>query len=146
MPIDPKKAKKAPSKKLKNSKLPKLPNGANIKVIQITPRTFLIPLFLILLFSSLIWVWNGYVGEKVHYNDNIGLNTILSGYASGTYEEIVVQGDTIEAKKKAIQNVVNNEIVSTRDVDRTILPANLSIGEIGLSDPKNPTKVSIKKE
>ncbi|MBP6981562.1 ATP-dependent zinc metalloprotease FtsH [Candidatus Gracilibacteria bacterium] len=146
MAIDPKKTKKTPPKKPNNPKLPKLPPGAKVKVIEITPRTFFLPLIFIGFLSALLWVWSGYKSEKVHYNDNIGLNTILSGYASGAYEEIVVQGDTIEAKKSPLDTVVAGKKVTSRDIDRTILPANLSIGEIGLSDPKNPTKVSIKKE
>ena len=34
--------------------------------------------------------------------------------------------------------------VIKRDVDRMILPANVAITDIGLSDPTNPTKVTIK--
>ncbi len=71
MAIDPKKTKKTPPKKPNNPKLPKLPPGAKVKVIEITPRTFFLPLIFIGFLSALLWVWSGYKSEKVHYNDNI---------------------------------------------------------------------------
>lgn len=79
MAIDPKKTKKTPPNKSNNQKLPKLPKlpaGAKVKVIEITPRSFLFPILLIALLSALVYVWNGYTGEKIHYNDAVGLNTI----------------------------------------------------------------------
>lgn len=83
-------------------------------------------------------------GEKIIYNDKIGLNEITANYQSGTYEEILVSGNTIEAKKTPIENIVNNEKIVTRNVDRTILPDNVKITDIGIStDPSNPTKVTI---
>lgn len=35
-------------------------------------------------------------------------------------------------------------MVKSRDVDKTLIPANLEITDIGLSDPSNPTKITIK--
>ncbi len=52
----------------------------------------------------------------------------------------------IEAKKSATKNIVNGKEVTSRDVDRSMIPANLKITDIGLSDPHNPTKVTIKEE
>ena len=52
----------------------------------------------------------------------------------------------IEAKKLSTKNVVNGKEVVSRDVDRSMIPANLKITDIGLSDPANSTKVSIKEE
>ena len=40
----------------------------------------------------------------------------------------------------------NNEFVKYRDVDKVTLPENVKITDIGLADPNNETKVSIKDE
>ncbi len=87
-----------------------------------------------------------YGTEKITYNDTIGLNQIVQGYNSGSYEEIVVQGTTLEARKKSVDTVVNAKSIQLRDIDRTIIPANLEITSIGLANPSNPTKVTIKDE
>lgn len=39
--------------------------------------------------------------------------------------------------------MVNGKETAKRTIDRTNIPENLEITDIGLSDPKNPTKVSI---
>ena len=67
----------------------------------------------------------------------------MGNYNSGSYEEIVVSGNELRAKKPVRENIVNGKKVTLRDIDRTKIPENLEITDIGLSDPKNPTKVSI---
>lgn len=131
-----------PQKKL--PKIPGLPKDANVKSIEITPRTLLLPILIIALIWAVYSSWSGYGPEKVTYNNTVGLNEIQARYESGTYEEIVVDGNKIEAKKQKTTNFVNGVQVSSREVDRTTLPDNLKITDIGLSDPKNPTKVTIK--
>lgn len=54
-----------------------------------------------------------------------------------------MKGNKIEAKKPKTTNVVNAKEVISREIDRTTLPDNLKITDIGLSDVKNPTKVII---
>ncbi len=137
----PKKQKKSPQKN------PHLPKNANVKIIEITPHTFLMPFLFILFLASLYYTWQSFSQtEKITYNDTVGINTIAAQYASGVYDEIIVQGTTIQAKKKAIENVVDSKKVISREIDRSILPANLEITDIGLSDPKNRTKVTIQDE
>lgn len=34
--------------------------------------------------------------------------------------------------------------MKSRDIDQTLIPANLEITDIGLSDPTNPTKITVK--
>ena len=138
------KPQKKPTPKV--PKIPKLPKWANVKVYEITLRTFLYPIIFGLGLFAIIYGVRNYMGEKVVYNDEIGLNQITQNYQSGSYEEIVIQGTTIEARKKATENVVNGKVITSREVDRTIIPANLEITDIGLSNPANPTKVSIKEE
>lgn len=135
----------------KNTKkpLPKKPNiripkDAQVKVIEITPRTFLIPILAIALAWSLYSLWMNNSSEKITYNDKIGLNEIRQNYQSGAYEEIVISWNEIEGKKQALRNNVAGKEVVKRDIDRMTLPANVVITDIGFSDPSNPTKVTIK--
>lgn len=59
---------------------------------------------------------------------------------------MVIRGSMLDARKPIRENVVNSKIIQTRDIDRTILPANLKITDIGLSDPGNHTKITIAEE
>jgi cell division protease FtsH len=124
-------------------KVPGLPKNATVKVIEITPKTFLIPLLVFTIIWSLYRTWTGYMGEEITPNREIGLNEIIAQYQSGSYEEIVVIGNQIEAKKPAIENIVNGKKIVMRDVDMIRMPDSVNIADIGLSDPKNPTKVTI---
>ena len=133
------------NKKLPPKKLPiKLPKDAQVKIVEITPRTFLYPILLLALGWSLYTLYIASSNEQLKYNDKIGLNEIRQNYQSGTYEEIVISGHEVEARKQAIKQNVSGKEVSKRDIDRTNIPANVSITDIGFSDPKNPTKVTIK--
>lgn len=72
------------------------------------------------------------------------MNEIRQNYQSGSYEEIIISGDKVEAKNQALKNNVGGKEVIKRTIDRTILPVNVAITDIGFSDPSNPTKVTIK--
>ena len=54
-----------------------------------------------------------------------------------------MKGNELLAKKPAVQNIVNGKKISLRDIDRTRIPDNVKITDLTLSDPKNPTKVSV---
>ena len=89
--------------------------------------------------------WIGRTGETVTYNETIGLNQIATNYHNHIYEEIVVAGTKIDAKKPAVQNVVNGVVTDSREVDRIKLPAGTNIADLDLFDPiDNPTKITIK--
>lgn len=136
-PKDPKKPKKS---------FPKLPKNTEIKIIEITPRKVLIGIFILFILGSLIVSLQNLSGENTQVNSKIGLNEIVAGYNSGTYEEIIIRGTMLDARKPIRENVVNSKIVSYREIDRTILPANLKITDIGLSAPGNKTKITIAEE
>ncbi len=137
-------SKKTPPKTPKKlPKIPGMPKDASIKVIEITPKTFLIPVLVITLLWAIYSTWANQTGEKITYNDDAWLNQISAQYASGIYEEIVVTDNQIQAKKHSKENIVNGKKVVSRDIDRTNLPVNLEITDVGFSDPKNPTKVTI---
>jgi cell division protease FtsH len=137
-----KKPTKKPQKQI--PKIPWIPKDANVKIIQITPKTVLIPLLIAAIAYALISSFLFQTGENIKYNDKIGLNEMTANYESGAYEEIVVRNNMIEAKRPSTENPVNGKMIISRDVDRTILPDNLKITDIGIStNSKNPTKVTI---
>jgi cell division protease FtsH len=121
----------------------RLPKDAQVKIIEITPRTFLFPLLGIALIWALYSLWAQSGTETITYNDKIGVNEIRANYQSGSYEEIVISGNQVEGRKQAVANVVGGKTLTKRDIDRTTLPVNVSITDIGLSNPINPTKVTI---
>lgn len=88
----PKNNKKPPQKKIPL----RLPKDAQVKIIEITPRTFLIPILALALGWSLWSFWSLNSTETIAYNDKIGLNEIRQNYQSGAYEEIVISGHEIE--------------------------------------------------
>lgn len=75
-------------KKPKNTKktlpkVPKIPKDGSVKIIEITPRFFIIPALLIALIYIASPFVTGYMSdEKIEKNDTIGLNEIVALYNS----------------------------------------------------------------
>ena len=92
----PKNPKRLPPKKLPIN----IPKDAKVKIIEITPRTFIVPLLVFALIWALVTLWNQNSSEKITYNDKIGLNEIRQNYQSGAYEEIVISGHEVEGRKQ----------------------------------------------
>ncbi len=64
-------SKKTPPKTPKKlPKIPGMPKDASIKVIEITPKTFLIPVLVITLLWAIYSTWANQTGEKITYNDD----------------------------------------------------------------------------
>lgn len=79
-PKDPKNQKKL---KKPLPKIPKLPKDANVKIIEITPRTFLIPVIaFVLLYIVFSLVRTSMSEEIIERNTKIGLNEIVAAYNS----------------------------------------------------------------
>ncbi len=141
---------KTPEKKpkkplLKNKKLQKPLGTGNVKIIEISLSKIFLPVLGFVILFSLLWLYRGAMSdEKVTIHSELWLNQILLWYNSGTYEEIVVEWNTIQWRKPIRENVVDSVIIKNRDVDESSIPANLEITDIGLSDPSNPTKITIK--
>ena len=134
---------KNPKKITPKKPIIRLPKDTQVKIIEITPRTFLYPLLATALIWALYSLWAQSGTETITYNDKIGVNEIRSNYQSGSYEEIVISGNQILGRKQAVANIVGGKSLTKRDIDRTTLPANVSITDIGLSNPANPTKITI---
>lgn len=123
----------------------KIPKDGSVKIIELNlGRLLAYFLLAILVGYSLVTAWTNYMSpEKITYHDDKGINQIVALYQSGSYEEIVISGHRIDAKKPTTKNMVAGKEVVMRDIDRTNIPENLHITEIGLPDPSNPTKVTI---
>lgn len=136
---------KKPTQKKPTPQFPKIPKDGSVKVIELNPIRILGYIFFTVLIGySLLTAWMNYLSpEKITYHDDKGINQIMSLYQSGSYEEIVISGHRIEAKKPTTKNMVNGKEIVMRDIDRTNIPENLEITDVGLPDPKNPTKVTI---
>ena len=108
------------------------------------PNPILI-LFVIAIAISLVYVLIGTrTQEKV--NDTIGLNEVVANYASNTYKEIVVEGNTLSAKRAERQEEVAGRKVIVVDVDKILLPPRDSLKELGFNADKNPTKITVKED
>ncbi|MBC7498597.1 ATP-dependent zinc metalloprotease FtsH [Candidatus Gracilibacteria bacterium] len=134
---------KNPKKITPKKPIIRLPKDAQVKIIEITPRTFLYPILSVALIWALYTLYSQSGSETITYNDNIGVNEIRSNYQSGFYEEVIISGNQIQGRKQSISNIVGGKALTKRSIDRTTLPANVSITDIGLSNPANPTKVTI---
>ena len=99
-------APKNPKKTTPKKPIPRIPKDAQVKIIEITPRTFLFPLLGIALIWALYTLWAQSSTETITYNDKIGVNEIRVNYQSGSYEEIVISGNQIEGRKQAVANIV----------------------------------------
>ena len=99
-------APKIPKRSTQKKSPINIPKDAKVKIIEITPRTFIIPLLVFALIWALFTLWDQNSSEKITYNDKIGLNEIRQNYESGAYEEIIVSGHEIEGRKQGIKNNV----------------------------------------
>ncbi len=118
----------------------------NVKVkefhIDLSPRKWISPIILIILVISIAYNFLSDTGNT-KYNRDIGLNIIQSNYASGLYQEIIIAGEEIQAKKIPVKNIVNGKEVSTQEIDISQLPPSTKITDLGFSNSNNTTKITI---
>ncbi|MBC7503539.1 ATP-dependent zinc metalloprotease FtsH [Candidatus Gracilibacteria bacterium] len=135
----PKKTKKSTQKK----PILRIPKDTQVKIIEITPRTFLFPLLGIALFWALYSLWISNSNELVTYDDTKGLNEIRQSYQSGSYAEIVISGNQLKGLFPKIKSIEKGKEVTNQKIERITLPANVVSTDLGFADPTNPTKVTI---
>lgn len=102
-------------------------------------------LFLIALSISAYFVYKP-DSTKPIVNDKIGINEIREQYLSGAYAEIVVVGDSLEARKPAQQQQVGQKTISIVNVDKAMLPPKDSLKDLGFNVSTVPTKISVKED
>ena len=140
-----KKSEKNPQKKEKNApKIPGIPPDAKVKIIEITPKTFLGPIIFIFLAWALYSTWMNRAEVRKEYNDTIALNQMVSQYQSGAYEKVILAGNEIEANKPVIEKVVDNKTVKVQEIDRIKMPYGSNVVDLHLFDSNNPTPVHVK--
>lgn len=101
-------------------------------------------LFVMAIALSVLYVnfFQGNEQEKVR--TDVGLNTVVSQYLSGAYSELVVDGDTLLAKKPSKQEMIGSRAVKVTEVDKVKLPTNDSLRDLSLLDRSIPTKITVK--
>lgn len=77
-------------------------------------------------------------------NEKIGINEVLTQYLSGSYSEIVVMGETLQAKKPAHQEIIGTKSVSVVNVDKVLMPPKDSLKDLGFNAPSIATKITVK--
>lgn len=71
---------------------------------------------------------------------------MLSGYTIGLYSEIIIDGNTLIAKKPAREIFIDLATGTGKEVeiDKATLPRYDTLNDLGLADTNNPTKVTVK--
>ncbi len=111
-----------------------------------TKRKQLHPIFIVFLVAvilSLFYFVNS-SSPKENINKNIGINEVLTQYLSGSYSEIVVMWDSLEAKKPAQKEIIWKKEVSVVQVDKVTMPPKDSLKDLGFNVPTIPTKITVK--
>jgi cell division protease FtsH len=84
--------------------------------------------------------------EKTVTNDEIGINAVVANYQSGAYSEVAIRDGSVSATRKEVdEQLVAGRVIRTKHVDKAILPPYDTLADLGLNDPKNPTKVEVQK-
>ena len=125
----------------------------NIKKLNRTPKNTKKrnPFFVLLLIAAVIAVAFFLLpkGDQEVINDKIALNQVIAKYNSGVYSEISITENQLTAKEKKVKDLsVTNPLIGTLVIhqvalDKAILPPHDSLKDLGLNDPKNPTKITI---
>lgn len=132
--------KKNPRKDNQNLNLP-----PGTKVIAITGRKILIFFLIIILGIAVYQSFGKSFGPSVveKINTDVGLNQIATNYSQKSYEEVVVKGQQLKAKKSVQNSEDNGKMTQIREIDAITLPATLNIADIGFLKEDNGTKITI---
>lgn len=125
--------KKGPLGDLKKLKFPK---GKK-------PKNNYTPFFILFALSILLAAMLPYLGTGVQkVNENVALSTLSQNYNSGSYSEILIDGN------KAIATLSWSKVteagVTKQKTQTAILPERDSLSDLGLKNPEVTTKVEVK--
>ncbi len=81
-----------------------------------------VTLFILAIILSVFYVNFYNNSERENIETKTGLNTVVSQYLSGMYQEFVVDGETLYAKKPPRQETIGNKTIQVIDVDKVKLP------------------------
>ena len=114
-------------------------------MIAITGRKILIFFLIIILGIAVYQSFGKSFGPSVveKINTDVGLNQIATNYSQKFYEEVVVKGQQLKAKKSVQNSEDNGKMTQIREIDAITLPATLNIADIGFLKEDNGTKITI---
>ena len=102
-------------------------------------------LFVVAICLSVLYItFSG--GKKEIVHTDVGLNQVVASYLSGTYQELVVSGDTLYAKRPEQTQMVASRLIRIVDIDKVRLPPRDSLKDLGFSDRSIATKITIEED
>lgn len=131
---------KKPNKKDVN-KLPKIPKGAKVFTIDLQ-KILSIALIIFILWALFRSFGANLIGatEKV-INTKTNLQEISQNYKNRVYPEVrYYNNGTFEAFHPEKKTEQNGKIITTQQIDKIVLPKNMTPDRVGLYDSQNPTK------
>ena len=114
--------------------------------IKITFTKILAFVFIILLSFSLYKTWGDSffaTGVKKIYNENIGLNQVVTNYENGAYEEVKIKGLQMQAIKHVTQTEENGKLIKKQEIDKVALQPGMNIADLGFIANKDKAKLTI---
>lgn len=102
-------------------------------------------LFVVAILLSFVYVIFS-SGTKEIVNDKIGINEVVGQYLSGSYTEIIVEGETLKAKKPEVQETIGSKTVPVVHVDKVRMPPKDSLKDLGFNVPGISTKITVKED
>jgi AAA+ superfamily predicted ATPase len=115
------------------------------QMMQKWPKNPLLWVFVLALWIALLYgyKWTGVIQEP---NDKISLSEIQAKYASGIYDTIILEGNTIRAEekpRKEFAQTTGKEIMK-QWVDKTLAPPHDSIKDLGFFASGSTTKIVVR--
>ena len=115
------------------------------QMMQKWPKNPLLWVFVLALWIALLYgyKWTGVIQEP---NDKISLSEIQAKYASGIYDTIILEGNTIRAEekpRKEFSQTTGKEIMK-QWVDKTLAPPHDSIKDLGFFASGSTTKIVVR--
>jgi cell division protease FtsH len=131
-------------KSVKISPVPSVPNESKKRSASKKPNPF-VALFLLAIVASFAYSLFA-PSSKESVNDKASLSEVVANYHSGAYAEIVIQGETLSAKKPEKEKIIADRVIKIVEVDRILLPKNDGLVELGFNDKGVSTKVTVKED
>ena len=115
------------------------------QMMQKWPKNPLLWVFVLALWIALLYgyKWTGVIQEP---NDKISLSEIQAKYASGIYDTIILEGNTIRAEEKPRKEFVQTtgKEIMKQWVDKTLAPPHDSIKDLGFFASGSTTKIVVR--
>lgn len=126
----------------KNQKLP-----PNVKIFEISPRKIFLYLLIVVMIWALYRTASIFSDVQKVVNTKIGLQNMVKNYDQKQYSEIKYYRDgAVEAIRPEKTVEQNGKILKQQEIDKIVLPVNMTPEKVGLYDKENPTKFTTPEE